>query len=84
MEKAVDGTVELLIAQYGLPGIAILVLGFVAWRFFKLYCSAQEKLNALQETRVAEVKEGVRALEANTDAMNRLTEFVRDRLRPVA
>ena len=83
MEGAVSGSVEILLAQYGLVGIVIMVLLFVCWRFFKMYEAAHEKLNALQETRVAEVKESVRALEANSDAMNRLAETVRDRLRPV-
>lgn len=83
MEHAVTGATDLLLAQYGLAGIVILALAFVAWRFFKLYEAAQKQVVALQETRVAEAKESVKALEGNTDALNRLAETVRDRLRPV-
>lgn len=83
MEGAVTGSAEYLISTYGLPGIVIIALSIVIWRLAKRDETRQTKLEALQEKRVEEAKESTSALNANTDAMDRLAELIRDRLRPM-
>lgn len=83
MEGAVTGGVEYLIQTYGLAGLVIIALCVVVWRLGKRDETRQTKLEALQEKRVEEAKESTNALNANTDAMDRLAELIRDRLRPL-
>jgi uncharacterized membrane-anchored protein YhcB (DUF1043 family) len=45
-----------LLLQLGLPGVAILVLGFVALRLYNQLLAQQDKYNALQEKRHEEMK----------------------------
>lgn len=59
-----------LLSSYGLPGIALLALGWA-------YVKKDNKVNELQELRVAEAKESIRALEATTQALDALTETLR-------
>lgn len=83
MEGAVASSVDHLISVYGLAGIVIIGLCIVVWRLAKRDETRQTKLEALQEKRVEEAKESTNALNANTDAMDRLAELIRDRMRPL-
>lgn len=74
---------EHLLKTYGLPGIIIIGLCWVIYRLSKRDETRQAKLDQIQETRVEEAKESTKALESNTDALNRLAELIRDRLRPM-
>lgn len=73
MDKAISGSIDALL-QLGIAGVVILALGFVCWRMFAKYDAAQEK-------RIAEGRESVKALETNTDALNRLTDRLNDIIR---
>jgi hypothetical protein len=56
----------------GLPGIVIFGLAYALFNIFKLYTEVQEK-------RIGEAREGVKALEANTSALESLSDLVRER-----
>jgi dihydrodipicolinate synthase/N-acetylneuraminate lyase len=71
MEKGVTGSIDGLL-QLGLPGIVIIALGFVCWRLHKLYTEVQEK-------RIAEGREAVKAMEQTTAALENLSEVIRSR-----
>lgn len=71
MDQIVQGAGAALLSL-GLPGIIILALGYACYRLFGLYIEVQEK-------RVAEGRETVKAVEENTSALDRLTDLVRDR-----
>jgi hypothetical protein len=45
-----------ILLQLGLPGIAILVLGYVCLRLYKQLLEAHERYNTLQEKRHEEMK----------------------------
>lgn len=74
MEKALTGSVDGLL-NLGVAGIAVIGLAFVVWRLWKAY-------DAVQEKRIAEARESVKALESNTSALEGLTEIVKARLYP--
>lgn len=71
MERGISGSIDSLL-QLGLPGVVIIILGFVAWRLHKLYAETQEK-------RIAEGREAVKAIEQNSAALDNLSEVIRSR-----
>lgn len=75
MEQGLTGSVNQLL-QLGLPGIIILALAWVSWKLFKRYDEAQER-------RIAEGRESVEALNANSAALEALATLIKDR-RPIA
>lgn len=75
MEAGLTGSVEQLL-QLGLPGIIILALAWVSWKLFQRFDQVQEK-------RIAEGREVVEALNANTASLDALVELIKDR-RPIA
>lgn len=66
-----DGLTSTLIS-YGPPGIIILVLLLALRRIFDLYVETQEK-------RINERGESVKALEENSDALDKLSIMLRER-----
>lgn len=83
MEEASIGVLEYLVKTYGLAGIVIAAQGLVIWRQMKRNETLQTKFDTMMELRVDEAKESTKALEGNTEGMNRLAEFIKDRLRPM-
>lgn len=73
MEQAIDGASKQLLAL-GLPGIMILALLWVCYRLFNLYVEAQNK-------RLDDAVSTTKVLGANTDALQRLTDLIRDKLK---
>lgn len=73
MEGLAAPLAELL--KLGFPGVVIIGLALAVWRLFKLY-------NEVNEKRIAEAREGIKAIEANTTALDALTSAIRDR-RPI-
>lgn len=71
MEQGLSGSVDQLL-QLGLPGVVIIGLGFFAYRVFKLYTEVQER-------RIAEARETVKAMEQNTAALESLTAVIQAR-----
>ena len=59
----------------GLPGLAIITLGFMSYRFYN-------RIQQLTDTLIAMTRETVKAQEAATDAINRLTDLLRSRREP--
>lgn len=58
--------------KLGLPGIVILALAYA-------YLKKDGKVDELNEKRIAEARESVKALEQNTSTLETLTEVLRDR-----
>jgi hypothetical protein len=56
----------------GLPGVLILALLWICWRLFNLYVDGQEK-------RIDEGKQTAAALTSNTNALERLTDVIKER-----
>ena len=71
MEEAIQRVVEYLLAE-GIPGVIILGLG---WAVYKLYNRNQELHSTLYEVG----RESVKANEATTAAINRLTDLLMQR-----
>jgi hypothetical protein len=71
MDTLLKGAGETLLAL-GLPGIVIIGLGYAVFNLFKLYTDVQEK-------RIGEAREGVKALETNTSALESLSDLIRER-----
>ena len=67
MQPVIDG-----LLQQGLPGLIIITLGFACYKLYNKYDEVQEK-------RIAESREVVKAIEQNTNTMDTLTELLRDR-----
>ena len=59
----------------GLPGLVIIALGFMSYRFYN-------RSQQLTDTLIAMTRETVKAQEAATDAINRLTDLLRSRREP--
>lgn len=59
-------------SEQGLMGMVILALGF---GFYKLWGQKDE----LQEKRIAESRESIKAIEQNTNTLETLTEVLRER-----
>ena len=56
----------------GVLGLVIIGLGFIAWRLWSKYDEMQEK-------RIAESRESIKAIEQNTNTLDTLAELLRDR-----
>ena len=56
----------------GVLGLVIIGLGFIAWRLWSKYYEIQEK-------RIAESRESIKAIEQNTNTLDTLAELLRDR-----
>ncbi len=56
----------------GILGLVIVGLGFIAWRLWSKYDEIQEK-------RIAESRESIKAIEQNTNTLDTLVELLRDR-----
>ena len=56
----------------GVLGLVIIGLGFIAWRLWSKYDEIQEK-------RIAESRESIKAIEQNTNTLDTLAELLRDR-----
>lgn len=67
MQPVIDGFLAL-----GLPGLIIVALGFAVYKMYGKYDEVQEK-------RIAEARESVKAIEQNTNTLDTLTELLRDR-----
>lgn len=67
-----DPTFIAPLLQLGLPGIAILALGWA-------YVLKDRKLDEINEKRIAESREAIKAIEQSTNALETLTELLRDR-----
>ena len=63
---------EAVLLQYGLPGVVILALGLA-------YIRKDNKLDEVNEKRIAESRETIKAIEQNTNTLETLTEVIRDR-----
>ena len=71
MGDTIDKVVTALL-ELGFPGIVILVLGFVAYRLFMSNADLHEK-------RLGDVRTTIDAINKNTNALENLTEILRDR-----
>lgn len=69
MDNLLKGVGETLLSL-GLPGVIIIGLAFAVYNLFKLYAETQEK-------RIVEAREAVKAIEANTAAIDTLSDLVR-------
>lgn len=68
MEAVVKGFLE----QGGVLGLIIVALGYVCWNLWKKYDEIQEK-------RISESRESIKAIEQNTNTLDTLAELLRDR-----
>ena len=64
--KASTGVMDQLLSL-GLPGVIIIVLGFVVWKLFS-------KNNDIQEKRIDEAKQTTAALVSNSSALEKLSD----------
>ncbi len=67
MDKVVQGFLD-----QGVLGLLIISMGFVIWRLWSKYDEVQEK-------RIAEARESVKAVEQNTNTLETMTEVLRER-----
>jgi hypothetical protein len=58
--------------KLGLPGIVILALAYA-------YLRKDNKIDEINEKRIAEARESVKAIEQSTNALEGLTDILRDR-----
>lgn len=58
--------------KLGLPGVVILALAIA-------YLKKDAKIDEINEKRIAEARESVKAIEQSTNALETLTEVLRDR-----
>lgn len=66
-----DAAVAILL-QYGLAGVGLLALGIA-------YVRKDKKLDEVNEKRVAEARESIKAIEQNTNTLETMTEVLRER-----
>lgn len=66
-----DAAITILL-QYGLAGVGLLALGVA-------YVRKDKKLDEVNEKRIAEARESIKAIEQNTNTLETLTEVLRDR-----
>lgn len=76
MDEATGSIVSTLIAQYGLPGIIIVVLGYA-------YHKLQQKLHSEQNARIEDAKLYAQELLAVSDRVHQTTERLVDTLEMV-
>lgn len=67
MDRVIEG-----FANQGVLGLVILALGFFCWRLWSKYDEIQEK-------RIAEARDGIKAIEQNTNTLDTMTEVLRER-----
>lgn len=67
-----DPTVIQSLVDMGLPGIIILALAWAYW-------GKSQRVDQMQELRIAEMRETLEAINNNTQALNALTALLRDR-----
>lgn len=67
MDSVVKGFLD-----QGVLGLVIIALGTISWRLWSKYDEIQEK-------RIAESRESIKAIEQNTNSMDTLAELLRDR-----
>lgn len=58
--------------KLGLPGVVILALAYA-------YIKKDNKVDEVNEKRIAEARESVKAIEQSTNALEGLTDILRDR-----
>lgn len=66
-----DAVVEGFLRQ-GVLGLIIIALGFAVWRLWGKYDEIQEK-------RITEARDGIKAIEQNTNTLETMTEVLRER-----
>lgn len=71
MDSVLADVTKALLAL-GFPGIVIIALGFVSWRLWKENGEVQEK-------RLTDMRSSVEAINKNTNALENLTDILRDR-----
>lgn len=69
--QVVDKVIQGFLDQ-GVLGLVIVALGFAVWRLWLKYDDIQEK-------RIAEAREGIKAIEQSTNTLETLTEVLRER-----
>lgn len=67
MEQVITGFLD-----KGVLGLVIVAMGFVLWRLWSKYDEIQEK-------RIAESRESIKAIEQNTNTLETMTEVLRER-----
>jgi hypothetical protein len=67
MDKVIQGFLD-----QGVLGLVIIALGFAVWRLWSKYDDIQEK-------RIAEAREGIKAIENSTNTLETMTEVLRER-----
>ena len=67
MDKVIQGFLD-----QGVLGLIIVALGFAVWRLWAKYDDIQEK-------RIAESRESIKAIETSTNTLETLTEVLRER-----
>lgn len=67
-----DPSVFQPLIDLGLPGVAIMALGWAYWR-------KSERVDQMMEIRVQEMRETLEAINNNTQALNALATLLRDR-----
>lgn len=87
MDEAIASTIEIL-KGYGLAGVVMGALAYVAWRLWKVIEVRDTRIELLQDKHVERTEAVTRALVASTDAaeeqtkgMLALTEVVKEVLR---
>jgi len=66
-----DQVFEVLLDN-GLSGVAIIILLYAVWKLWTKYDEIQEK-------RIAENRDAIKAIEQNTNTLETITEVLRDR-----
>ena len=67
MDKVLEGFLN-----QGVLGLVVVGLGFAVWRLWSKYDEIQEK-------RIAESRDAIKAIEQNTNTLDTMTEVLRDR-----
>lgn len=70
MDKVIQGFLD-----QGVLGLIIIGMGFAVVALARAY-------NAIQEKRIAESRESIKAIETNTNTLETLTEVLRERGKP--
>lgn len=63
---------EAILLAYGLPGVVIFALGIA-------YLRKDTKLDEVQEKRIAEARDTIKAIEQNSNTLETMTEVLRER-----
>lgn len=79
MEGAILGVIKAAINEWGVKIIVEVLLLAAIWYLYKELKALSVKHEALQNARIAEVRELVQVIEANADALERLSDIIRAR-----